>query len=77
MNKFIIAFAFVSLTIAGTANAGHGGDGGGNPKNNGNWDTASAASQLEPLFVWKDGKLVRNVNHEKPHSDLTAKGAKS
>ncbi|MFJ4440749.1 hypothetical protein ACIPZ8_01500 [Pseudomonas sp. NPDC089422] len=77
MNKFIAAFALVSLTITGTANAGHGGHGGGNPKNNGNWEAASAAAQLEPLFVWKDGKLVGNVNHEKPHRDLAVKGAKS
>jgi len=77
MNKFIVAFAFISLAIAGTASAGNGGNSGGNPKNNGTWEAASAASQSAPLFIWKEGKLVRNLNHEKPHSDVTGKVAKT
>ncbi|POA70803.1 hypothetical protein [Pseudomonas sp. DP16D-R1] len=77
MNKFIVAFAFLALAIAGTANAGNGGNGGGNPKNDRNWEAANAASQSAPLFLWKDGKLVRNVDHVKPHSDAAGEVVKS
>lgn len=77
MNKFIVAFAFLSVAIAGTANAGNGGNSGGNPKNNGNWEAAATAAQSAPLFVWKDGKLVRNLNHDKPHSEAAGEVSKS
>ena len=77
MKKFIVAFAFLSLAIAGTANAGNGCESGGNPKNNGNWEAANAALQSAPLFIWKDGKLVRNVDHVNPHSKAAGEVAKN
>lgn len=77
MKKFIVAFAFLSLAIAGTANAGNGGNSGGNPKNNSSWETASGTSKSAPLFLWKDGMLVRNVDHVVPHSDADGDVAKS
>lgn len=71
MNRKIVVLALLSLLATGTAFAGTGGNGGGNPNNDRAWNYGAPATQPAAIFVWKDGRLVRNPNRDEQHvSDM-------
>ncbi|MDD0997988.1 hypothetical protein M5G20_19265 [Pseudomonas sp. TNT2022 ID1044] len=72
MNRKIAVFAFFSLLISGTALATNGGNGSGNPNNDRAWNYGAPSTQPAAIFVWKDGRLVRNPNRDEQHaSDMS------
>ncbi|MFQ6571884.1 hypothetical protein [Pseudomonas sp. UM16] len=57
MNKLFTALLVTSITLAASAAMAKG----GNPKNNGNYDINN--DDITPLFVWREGRLVKNPEY--------------
>lgn len=73
MNRKIAVFALLSLLVTGTAFASAGGNGSGNPKNDRAWDSRDPNMQPAAIFIWRDGGLIRNPNHDaQPRSETGA-----
>ncbi|MNJ45534.1 hypothetical protein D3C77_406340 [compost metagenome] len=54
MRKIASTLVVITLALAATAVSAKG----GNPKNNGNYDLNNVSTT--PLYVWSNGKLVKN-----------------
>lgn len=68
MNRKIAVLAFLSLLITGAALAANGGNGSGNPNNDRAGIYSVPSTPPVAIFVWKDGRLVRNPNRDEQHS---------